>query len=228
TIAAVIVEPMAGSAGVLPPPKGYLKRLREICDEHDILLIFDEVITGFGRLGSMTAAERFGVQPDIITFAKGVTSGVVPMGGVGVRDEIYETLITQSATPIELFHGYTYSGHPLASVAALATLDAYEQDGMFENAEAMSTPLADAVHALKGQPHVIDIRSIGLVAAIEMQARPGAPGARGFEVMKAAWEKGLMVRFTADILAISPPLIVDQGQIEQIFDTLAECLREVD
>ena len=227
TIAAVIVEPVAGSTGVLPPPKGYLQRLREICDEHDILLIFDEVITAFGRLGTATASERFGVEPDMITFAKGVTSGVVPMGGVGVSDEIYQTLLDAADTPIELFHGYTYSGHPLAAVTALAALDAYETDGLFANAAALSPCLADAAHALKGLPHVIDIRSIGLVAAIELQPRPDAAGARAFDVMKKAWEKGLMVRITGDTLAISPPLIVNEAQIGQIFDTLADSLREV-
>ena len=226
SIAAVIVEPVAGSAGVLPPPKGYLQRLRELCDEHDILLIFDEVITAFGRLGTASAADYFGVEPDMVTFAKGLTSGVVPMGGVGVNDKIYQTMLDTADTPIELFHGYTYSGHPLASVAALATLDAYEADGMFANAHQLSSYLADAAHALKGLPHVIDIRTIGLIAGIELQPRPGGAGERAFDVMKKAWEKGLMVRITGDILAFSPPLIINKAQIDQIFDTLADVLRE--
>ena len=227
TIAAVIVEPVAGSTGVLPPPKGYLKRLRALCDQHDILLIFDEVITAFGRLGAATASERFGVTPDLMTFAKGVTSGVVPMGGVGVRDGIYQTLLDAADAPIELFHGYTYSGHPLAAVTALAALDAYESDGMFANAAALEPVLADAAHALKGLPHIIDIRTIGLIAAIELEPRPGAAGARAFEVMQRAWEQGLMVRITGDTIAISPPLIVNQAQIEQIFATLADVLSKV-
>lgn len=227
TIAAVIVEPVAGSTGVLPPPKGYLKRLREICDAHDILLIFDEVITAFGRLGCMTAAEYFDVEPDIITCAKGLTSGVVPMGGVAVQDKIYQTMMDNADAPIELFHGYTYSGHPLATAAALASLDAYAEDGMFENARALSKPWADAAHALKGVKHVTDIRTIGLVAGIELESRPGAPGARAYDVMKACWEKGLMVRVTGDVLAFSPPLIINELEIEQLFATTASVLNTI-
>ena len=227
TIAAVIVEPVAGSTGVLPPPKGYLRRLREICDEHDILLIFDEVITAFGRLGAATAAEHFGVKPDLIVFAKALTNGVIPMGGVGVNDGIYQTLIDVADTPIELFHGYTYSGHPLAAVTALAVLDVHKTEGMYARAADLSPYLADAAHALRGLPYVIDIRTIGLIAAIELQPRPDDAGARTFDVMKKAWEKGLMVRITGDTLAISPPLIVNKAQIDQILDILAAAIREV-
>jgi len=226
-IAAVIVEPVAGSTGVLPPPKGYLKRLREICDAHDILLIFDEVITAFGRLGCATASDYFDVEPDIITFAKGLTSGVVPMGGVGVKDEIYQTMLDNADAPIELFHGYTYSGHPLATAAALASLDAYVEDGMFENVNNLSEHWADCAHALKGLEHITDIRTIGLVAGIELASRPGAVGARAYDVMKAAWGKGLMVRVTGDVLAFSPPLIINKQEIEQLFETTADVLRKV-
>lgn len=228
TIAAVIVEPFAGSAGVLPPPKGYLKRLRELCTKHDILLIFDEVITAFGRLGTMTAAEKFNVEPDIITFAKGLTSGVVPMGGVAVKDEIYDSMVDNADAAIELFHGYTYSGHPLASAAALAALDAYEEDEMFENATDLTQYMADVAHALKGEKHIIDIRTIGMAVGIELCPRENAPGARAFEVMKEAWNKGLMVRVAGDILAYSPPLTVTKAQIDQMFEITADALRQVD
>ena len=226
-IAAVIVEPVAGSGGVLPPPKGYLKRLREICDTHDILLIFDEVITAFGRLGCNSASDYFAVEPDIITIAKGLTGGTIPMGGVIVKDNIYQTMLDNADSPIELFHGYTYSGHPVATAAALATLDAYKTDGMFENADDLSPYFADAAHALKGLGHITDIRTIGLIAAIELQPRQGAPGQRGLEVMKSAWDKGLMVRVTGDILAFSPPLIVNKQQIDQMFDCISEVIRSV-
>jgi len=227
-IAAVIVEPIAGSTGVLPPPKGYLKRLREICDAHDILLIFDEVITAFGRLGHATAADYFGVEPDIITFAKGLTSGVVPMGGVGVKDHIYQTMVDTADAPIELFHGYTYSGHPLATAAALAALDAYADDAMYERATDMSVHLADCAHALKDLDHVIDIRTIGMIAGIELASRPGAPGARAYDIMKAAWEKGLMVRVTGDVLAFSPPLVISKPEIERLFEITADVIRTVE
>ena len=223
-IAAVIIEPVAGSIGVLPPPKGYLKRLREICDRHDILLIFDEVITAFGRLGSTTAAEYFGVEADIISFAKGLTNGVVPMGGVGVKDEIYQTMTKNSDTPIELFHGYTYSGHPLATAAALATLDAYQEEGMFARSAKLSEYFADGAHSLKGRPYVKDIRTIGLATGIELEPDPDKPGARAYEVMKLAWDKGLMVRISGDTLAFSPPLIINKQEIDQIFGTIAEVL----
>lgn len=228
TIAAVIVEPVAGSTGVLPPPRGYLKRLREICDKHDILLIFDEVITAFGRLGATTAAEYFGVEPDLLTLAKGMTSAVVPMGSVGVKDEIYQTMMEKADTPIELFHGYTYSGHPLAAAAALATLDAYVEEDMFARAAELSPYLADAAHALKGLKHIIDIRSIGMAIGIDLESRPGSPGARAFDVMVAAWDKGLMVRISGDVLAFSPPLIINRQQIDQIFDIISKVINQVD
>ncbi len=227
TIAAVIVEPMAGSAGVLLPPKGYLERLRSICDQHGILLIFDEVITGFGRLGTATAAEYFGVTPDIITCAKGLTSGVIPMGAVVVRDEICDTIIQNSDTPIELFHGYTYSGHPMATAAALATLDAYEQDGMYANVTNLSGLWEEAIHCLSDCPNVIDIRNLGLVAAIELAPREGAPGARAADAVQRAWEKGVMIRVTGDIIALSPPLIINQTQVEELVGTLRQVLNEI-
>ena len=227
TIAAVIVEPVSGSTGVLPPPKGYLKRLRAICDKHDILLIFDEVITAFGRLGSATAAEYFGVTPDLVCFAKGLTNAVVPMGGVGVRDEIYETMLDRADAPIELFHGYTYSGHPLASAAALAALDVYTGDGLYEHAAGLTDHFADCAHSLRGVGAVSDIRTIGVVAGVELEPRPGAPGARGMEVMKACWDKGMLLRITGDILAFSPPLIITEAEIEQMFAIAGEAIAGV-
>lgn len=225
SIAAVIVEPMAGSAGVLLPPKGYLQRLREICDAHGILLIFDEVITAFGRLGTMTAAEYFGVTPDIITSAKGITSGVVPLGAVVVRDEIYQTILDTADTPIELFHGYTYSGHPMAVAAALATLDAYEEDGMFANVRELAPYWEDAIHGLHDCPNVIDIRNLGLVGAIELRPRAGDPGGRALDAVQAAWDKGLMIRVTGDIIALSPPLMLSKAHIDEIAGTLRDVLR---
>jgi len=228
TIAAVIVEPMAGSTGVLLPPKGYLKRLREICDKHGILLIFDEVITAFGRLGYASAAERLGVTPDIITCAKGLTNAVVPMGAVVVRKEIYETMMEKADAPIELFHGYTYSGHPLAAAAGLATLDAYREDGMFENARALEPYLEEAIHSLADANHVIDIRNMGLVAAVEIAPRPGAPGERGYEAMVKAYERGTMIRVTADIIALSPPLITEKKHIDQMVETLRDTLADIE
>lgn len=226
TIAAVIVEPMAGSTGILPPPVGYLERLREIATKHDILLIFDEVISGFGRLGTPMAAHYFGVTPDMITFAKGVTSGAIPMGGVAAADFIYDAVVENSETPIELFHGYTYSAHPVAVAAALATQRAYAEDGMFENAASLETVWGDALHSLKGAPNVADIRTIGLVGGIELASRDGKPGARAYEAMKRAWAKGLMIRVTGDIIALSPPLIINESQIGIITDTLKEVLAE--
>jgi beta-alanine--pyruvate transaminase len=227
TIAAVIVEPMAGSTGVLIPPKGYLERLREIATRHGILLIFDEVITAFGRLGYATASERFGVTPDMITCAKGLTNAAVPMGAVAVRSEVYDSVVHSSPAGIELFHGYTYSGHPLAAAAGLATLDLYAAEGLFERARGMEGLFADAVHSLKGAPHVIDVRNLGLVAGIELEPRPGAPGARGMEVFQRCFDKGLLTRVTGDILALSPPLIVEEGHIQHIIETLGEALAEV-
>lgn len=227
TIAAVIVEPMAGSAGVLLPPKGYLQKLRSICDEHGILLIFDEVITAFGRLGTTTAAEYFGVTPDIICCAKGLTSGVIPMGAVVVRDEIYDTILSTADTPIELFHGYTYSAHPMATAAALGALDAYEQDNMYENVAAMAAPWEDMMHGLRDCPNVLDIRNLGLVGAIELSPRAGAPGARGTEAMHRAWDLGAMIRITGDTIALSPPLIVNTDQIHRLGGILRQVLENI-
>ena len=227
TIAAVIVEPLAGSTGVLPPPKGYLERLRALCDKHDILLIFDEVITGFGRMGTATAAEYFGVTPDLISCAKGITNGTVPMGAVVVRDAIHDAMMEAADAPIELFHGYTYSGHPLAAAAGLASLDTYRDEGLFARAVDIAAWMEDGVHSLRGAPHVIDIRNLGAVAGVELAPRPGAPGARGMAAMKAAWAKGLMIRITGDIIAFSPPLIAEQDDIAQIFDITRAVLDEV-
>ena len=228
TIAAVIVEPVAGSAGVLIPPVGYLERLREICDRHGILLIFDEVITGFGRLGASFAAEKFGVIPDMLTLAKGLTNAAVPMGAVCLRGPIYHAVVDGAAAGIELFHGYTYSGHPLAAAAGLATLEIHRSEGLFERAASLESYWADAVHSLRGLPHVVDLRTIGLVAGIELDARPGAVGARGFETFLKCFEAGVLVRSTADTIALSPPLIVEKSQIDQMFDTLREALRRID
>ncbi len=227
TIAAVIVEPMAGSTGVLLPPKGYLQRLRQICDKHGILLIFDEVITAFGRLGAATASEYFGVTPDIITMAKGLSNAVVPMGAVAVHRRIHDSAMEHSKAAIELFHGYTYSAHPLACAAALATLDTYAEERLFERAAELAPIWEQAAHGLRACPHVIDIRNLGLVAAIELAPRDGAPGARAMQAMKQAWAKGLMIRTTGDTIALSPPLIITRDQIDQIFGTLAEILRDL-
>jgi beta-alanine--pyruvate transaminase len=229
TIAAVIVEPMAGSTGVLPAPKGYLQRLRAICDKHGILLIFDEVITGFGRLGHAFAAERYGVVPDLITFAKGVTSGSVPMGGVLVRAPIHDAFMQGPEQAIELFHGYTYSAHPLACAAGLATLDVYRDEDLFARARALETPWADAAMGLQGLPNVADIRTIGLVAGIDLQPRPDAPGARGYAAMQSAFhEHGLLIRVTGDTIALSPPLIIGEAQIGELFDKVARVIKAVD
>ena len=228
TIAAVIVEPMAGSTGVLLPPKGYLKRLREICDRYGILLIFDEVITAYGRLGKASAAEVFGVTPDIITTAKGLTNGVIPMGAVIVDEKIYASAMEHSETPIELFHGYTYSAHPMAVAAATATLETYRRNDMFARVEALAPLWEDAVHNLRDVPNVVDLRNMGLVAGIELSPRPGAPGARGAEVMKMAWAEGLMIRVTGDIIALSPPFIITEDEIQMLFEKLAGILRRID
>ena len=227
TIAAVIVEPVAGSTGVLMPPKGYLERLRAICDKHGILLIFDEVITGFGRLGASFAVERFGVLPDLVTVAKGITNGVVPMGAVFARNHVHDALMTGPEQAIELFHGYTYSGHPLACAAAEATLDTYAEEGLFERAKSLEDAWADAIHALKGMPHVVDLRNIGLVGAVELEPRPGEPGKRAYEAFVKAYEKGILVRTTGDIIALSPPLIITKDQIDELVGTLATVLRGV-
>jgi beta-alanine--pyruvate transaminase len=226
-IAAVIVEPVAGSTGVLLPPQGYLQRLREICDKYGILLIFDEVITGFGRLGASFAADYFGVKPDIITVAKGISNGTVPMGAVFVRQGIYDTFMNGPDHLIELFHGYTYSGHPVACAASLATLDTYEAEGLFQRAAELAPYWEDAVHSLKGLPHVIDLRNLGLVGAIELEPIPGKPTARAFEAFLKCYEKGLLIRTTGDIIALSPPLIIEKSQIDQMFEMLAEVLREL-
>ncbi|MCH7538850.1 MAG: aspartate aminotransferase family protein [Proteobacteria bacterium] len=227
TIAAVIVEPVAGSAGVLVPPKGYLERLRESCDKYGILLIFDEVITGFGRLGISFAAERFGIVPDIITVAKGITSGTVPMGAVFVTKDIYDAFMDAPENAVELFHGYTYSGHPVACAAGLATLDVYAEEGLFQRAGELSGYWEDAVHSLKGLPHIIDLRNLGLMAGIELEPRPDKPGARAFETFLKCYEDGVLIRTTADIIVLSPPLIVEKAQIDQIFDTIGGALKQI-
>jgi beta-alanine--pyruvate transaminase len=224
TIAAVIVEPIAGSTGVLIPPHGYLKRLREICDRHGILLIFDEVITGFGRTGAPFAAQEFGVTPDLLTLAKGMTNGCVPMGGVLVSKSVYDSFM-QGPDGIELFHGYTYSAHPVACAAGLATLDIYQREGLLTRAKLLAGKWEDAAHALKGLPHVIDVRNYGLILGLELAPITGKPGARAFEVYTRCFERGLLVRQTADILALSPPLIVTAEQIDEMFGTLSDVLR---
>ena len=228
TIAAVIVEPLAGSAGVLLPPQGYLERLRAICDKHGILLIFDEVITGFGRLGAAFATEYFGVTPDIVTCAKGLTSGVVPMGAVVVQQAVYDAFMTGPENMIELFHGYTYSGHPLACAAGLVTLEVYEEEGLFERAAAMASYWEDAVHSLKDLPHVIDLRNLGLIAGIELEPIAGKPTARAFDAFLRCYDQGVLVRTTADSIAMSPPLIIEKTHIDQLFETVAGVLKEVD
>jgi len=225
TIAAVIVEPMAGSTGVLVPPQGYLQKLRAICDKYGILLIFDEVITGFGRLGAASAAERFGVVPDIMTVAKGITNAAVPMGAAIVRKPIFETFM-QGPDGIELFHGYTYSAHPLACAAGLAALDVYRTDALFARARALEDYWIESAFRLKGLPNVIDVRAIGLVAGIELSPRPGAPGARGYDALVQCYETGALVRVTGDIIALSPPLIISKQQIDQLVGTIADVLRQ--
>lgn len=224
TIAAVIVEPMAGSAGVILPPKGYLQKLRSICDRYGILLIFDEVITGFGRLGAPFGAQYFDVMPDIITTAKGLTNGCIPMGAVFVRKHIYDAFMNGPEGAIELFHGYTYSAHPAACAAALATQEIYEREGLLTRAKDLAKTWEDAVHSLRSQPNVIDIRNLGLVASVELQPRSGAPGARAYEAFVKAFEKGLLIRITGDTIALSPPLIISPAQIDELVTTLAEVL----
>ncbi len=230
TIAAVIVEPMAGSTGVLVPPLGYLERLREICDRHGILLIFDEVITGFGRLGAATASERLGVTPDMITLAKGITNAAVPMGAVACRRGLYDTVTgaMAEAAGIEMFHGYTYSAHPLACAAALATLDLYRDEALFERARSLEGRWEAAVHDLAGARHVIDVRNLGLVAGIELTPRPGAPGARAQDLFRRLFDTGLLVRATADIIALSPPLIVEEEQIDTMVRQIAAALDRIE
>ena len=228
TIAAVIVEPMAGSTGVLPPPKGYLQRLRQLCDKHGLLLIFDEVITGFGRLGHAFAAERYGVVPDMITFAKAVNSGTVPMAGVIVRKGIHDAFMKGPEHTIELFHGYTYSAHPLACASALAAQDLYRDERLFERARGLEPAWADAVMTLKGLPNVLDIRTLGLVAAIDLASRPDAVGQRGFEAMERAFgDIGIMFRVTGDTIALTPPLIISEDQIGEIVDKVGRAIKAV-
>jgi beta-alanine--pyruvate transaminase len=228
TIAAVIVEPMAGSTGVLPPPKGYLQRLRAICNKYGILLIFDEVITGFGRLGHAFAAERYGVIPDLITFAKGITSGTVPMGGVLVRKPIYDAFRRGPEHVVELFHGYTYSAHPLACAAGLAALELYRDEELFDRAKKLEPVWADAMMQLKGLPNVLDIRCVGLTAGIDLASRPDAVGRRGYDAMVNAFtEQNLVVRVTGDTLALTPPLIVSEAEIGQIFAKVADAIKSV-
>jgi len=228
TIAAVIVEPMAGSTGVLPAPKGYLKRLREITQKHGILLIFDEVITGFGRLGFAFAAERYGVLPDMITFAKGVTNGAAPMGGVIVRDTIHDAFMTGPDYAVELCHGYTYSAHPLACAAGLATLDIYRDEKLFERANKLEAKFADAVMSLRGEPNVVDIRTVGLTAGIDLTANKEGPGKRGFECLnKAFHDHDMMIRVAGDTIALTPPLIVSEDQVGEIVEKVGKVIRAV-
>ena len=228
TIAAVIVEPVAGSTGVLIPPKGYLQKLRDICTRHGILLIFDEVITGFGRLGTPFAADYFGVTPDIMITAKGITNGVIPMGAVFVKKEIHDAFMTGPEHLIEFFHGYTYSGNPIAAAAALGTLDTYRDEGLLTRGAELASYWEDALHSLKGEPHVIDIRNIGLVGAIELQPIAGAPTKRAFSAFVKAYERGALIRTTGDIIALSPPLIITKSQIDELIDCVRTVLGEVE
>jgi len=226
-VGAVIVEPMQGSTGVIVPPVGYLERLREICTRHGILLIFDEVITGFGRLGANFAAQRIGVTPDIITFAKAVTNGVIPLGGAIAHQSVYDALMRGPEKTIELFHGYTYSGHPMACAAGLATLEALEKDRLVERSAQLSTVLEEAVHSLQEEPHVVDIRNFGLAAAVELGAREGQPGGRGREAFERGVEAGLLLRFTADTLAVAPPFISTEAEIREMVEKLRSVLRRI-
>ena len=228
TIAAVIIEPVAGSTGVLVPPKGYLEKIRAICDRHGILLIFDEVITGFGRLGDPFAADYFGIVPDMMTMAKGLTNAAVPMSAVAARAPIYETFMQGPPHVVELFHGYTYSAHPLACAAALATLDVFAEDDLFARAKALAPKWEAALHGLKDLPNVIDIRNLGLMGAVEMRPRDGAPTIRAFDIYLKCYEKGLLVRQTGDIIALSPPLIVSEEQIDDMTNILGDAIRETE
>jgi beta-alanine--pyruvate transaminase len=225
TIAAVIVEPIAGSTGVLPPPHGYLERLRAICDKHGILLIFDEVITGFGRTGQPFAAQTFGVTPDLMTVAKGLTNGCVPMGAVFASDKIHDAFMNGPEHLIEFFHGYTYSAHPLACAAALATLETYADEGLLTRAGQLGGYFADALHSLKGLPNVIDIRNVGLVCGVELAPLPGEPAKRAFNVFLDCWDNGVLLRVTGDIVALSPPLIIEKPQIDRIVDVLGAAIK---
>jgi beta-alanine--pyruvate transaminase len=227
TIAAVIIEPVAGSTGVLLPPQGYLRRLREICDRHGIVLIFDEVITGFGRLGTPFAVDCFGVVPDLVATAKGLTNGAIPMGAVFASRKIYGALMQGSDSQIELFHGYTYSGHPVACAAGIANLDIFREEQLFTRAATVADQWQEAMHGLRGLPHVEDIRTIGLIAGIEVASRPDRAGSRGFDLFVDCFEKGLLIRVTGDIVALSPPLIIESSHIDNIFSVLGEALRKV-
>ncbi|MDQ8728009.1 aspartate aminotransferase family protein [Bradyrhizobium sp. LHD-71] len=227
SIAAVIVEPVAGSTGVLVPPKGYLQKLRAICDRHGILLIFDEVITGFGRLGTPFAADYFGVKPDLMSTAKGLTNGALPMGAVFASRKIHDALMQGPESQIELFHGYTYSGHPAACAAGLATLDIYEKEGLLTRGAQLAEYWQEAMHSLKGLPHVVDIRTIGIIAGIELTSRPNAVGARAYDVFVDCFERGLLIRVTGDIIAFSPPLIVEREHIDEIVAKLSDALKRV-
>ncbi|MEM1076911.1 MAG: aspartate aminotransferase family protein [Pseudomonadota bacterium] len=228
TVAAVIVEPMAGSTGVLLPPKGYLERLRKITQDHGILLIFDEVITGFGRVGAAFGAQRFGVTPDMITCAKGLTNGVIPMGAVLCSQHIHDAFMQGPENLIELFHGYTYSGNPMAAAAGLATLETYREDGLFERALELEPYWQDALHSLRDARHVIDIRNLGLIGAVELEPIAGAPTQRAFQAFLDAYEKGILIRTTGDIIAMSPPLIIEKPQIDQLVETLRDVLTALD
>ncbi len=228
TIAAVIVEPVAGSAGVLPPPKGYLERLRTLCDKHGLLLIFDEVITGFGRTGAPFASQYFGVTPDIMTLAKGLTKASVPMGAVAARREIHDTLMTGAPGAIELFHGFTYSGHPVASAAALATLGIYEREKLLTRAATLSPTWEAGLHAFRGRRHVTDVRNLGLMGAIDLAPRDGAPGVRGYETMVKCFQTGALVRTTGDTIAVSPPLIIREDEIARLFEVLGAAIDSLD
>ena len=228
TIAAVIVEPVAGSTGVLIPPRDYLQRLRNICDKHGILLIFDEVITGFGRLGAPFAADYFGVKPDLMSCAKGLTNGTIPMGAVICRDEVHDVFMSGPDVGIELFHGYTYSGNPVSAAAGVATLEVYQEQGLFQRAADLAPYWEDAIHSLKGTRHVIDLRNLGIIGGIELEPRPGAAGKRAYEAFVRCYEKGVLIRTTGDIIALSPPLIVEKPQIDQMINTIAEVLATID
>jgi beta-alanine--pyruvate transaminase len=227
TIAAVIIEPIAGSAGVIIPPNGYLKRIREICDKYGILLIFDEVITGYGRVGKAFAAQRFHVTPDLITTAKGLSNGCVPMGAVFIAEKVHEAFMSGPEHMIDLFHGYTYSGHPLACAAALATLDIYAEENLYEKAISLEQYWEDTIHQIKGLPNVIDIRNFGLIGAIELAPREGKPGTRAYDVFtKCFHEKDVLIRVTGDVIALSPPLILEKPHIDLLFSKIADAIRE--
>ena len=229
TLAAVIIEPVAGSAGVIVPPKGYIERLRALCDKHGVLLIFDEVITGFGRLGAPFASHWFGVTPDIMTTAKGITNGVIPMGAVFAKREIHDAVVNGSETAMEFFHGYTYSGHPVSCAAGLATLDIYRREGLFERATELGDIWADAVHSLRDAPYVTDIRNLGLMAGIDLEAKADVPvGSRGYAAMVAAFEAGILIRATGDTLAMSPPLIVSEAEIDRLVTVLRKVISALD